>query len=120
MLDKSVKPEVGEMSVIKNIIKWLRMGTRRSSPLLKVLLLAMVVFCTVALIVLGVSIHQTKMENQQLLQQAAQLEQDNEELEEKIAGLDTVQGIIRIARQMLGLEDPDAVIIEPVEATDSQ
>lgn len=107
------------MSFGKSIGKWLRMGTRRSSPLLKVLLLAMVVLCTVALIVLGVSIHKTQAETEQLRQQAAQLEQENGELEEKIGMLDTVQGVIRFAREMLGLEDPDAVIIEPVEATDS-
>ena len=106
------------MSVIKRIGKWFRMGARRSSPLMKVILLVMVVVCTVALIVLGVSIHQTRAETEQMRQQAAQLEQDNDELEKKIGMLDTVQGVICIAREMLGLEDPDAVIIDAT--TDSQ
>ena len=108
------------MSLGKSFLKWLKTGTRRSSPLLKVLLLVMVVFCTLALIVLGVKIHHTKVQTQQLLQQALALEQDNAELEQKLAELDTVQGIIRVAREVLGLEDPDAVIIEPAEPTDSQ
>lgn len=104
----------------KSIFQRIRLVYRRSSTALKIVVLCMVVFCTVALIVLGVGIHQTKAQTEQMRQQAAQLEQENQELEENISQLGTIQSVIRIAREMLGLEDPDAVIIDPVESTDPQ
>ena len=99
----------------KSIFQRFRLVYRRSSTALKVMVLSMVLFCTVALIVLGVQIHRTRAQTDQLRQQAAILEQENESWEEKISQLGTVQSIIRIAREMLGLEDPDAVIIDPVQ-----
>lgn len=113
-------PEVYAMAGRKSIFQRIRLVYRRSSTALKLLVLSMVVFCTVALIVLGVGIHHTKTQTEQMRQQAAQLEQENSDLEERISELGSVQSVIRIAREMLGLEDPDTVIIDPVESTDPQ
>lgn len=104
----------------KSIFQRIRLVYRRSSTAVKITVLCMVVFCTVALIVLGVGIHQTKAQTEQLRQQAAQLEQENHTLEEDISDMGSIQSVIRIARKMLGLEDPDTVIIDPVDSTDPQ
>lgn len=104
----------------KSIFQRIRLVYRRSSTALKIMVLCMVVFCTVALIVLGVGIHQTKTQTEQIRQQAAQLEQENDTLEKDISEMGSIQSVIRIARKMLGLEDPDAVIIDPVDSTDPQ
>ncbi len=108
------------MAQKKSIKHWLQQGIRRSSPALKIALLVMVICSTVALMVLGVGIHQIKKETEQLRQQAAQLEQDNEQLQQYIDGKDTIQVIIQLAREFLGLEDPDAIIIDPVQTTETQ
>ena len=105
------------MAERKSIFQRIRLVYRESSMTLKIIVLCMVVFCTVALIALGVGIHQTKAQTERLRQQAAQTEQENAQLDEDISQLGTIQSVIRIAREMLGLEDPDAVIIDPVEET---
>ena len=102
----------------KSILQRIRLVYRRSSTALKILVVCMVVFCTVTLIALGVGIHHTKAQTEQMRQQAAKLEQENDALKEDISQLGSIQSVIRIAREILGLEDPDAVIIDPVENTD--
>ena len=42
-----------------------------------------------------------------------ELEQENAALQENINNLDTVQGVEQIARDELGLVDPDTVLIQP-------
>lgn len=83
---------------------------RRGSTLLKLAVLAVIVLSTVALL----SIHSAKnsaiTRAEDLRGQAQQLEQDNSRLKQYIQQLGTVQGIIRIAQEELGLVQPDAVI----------
>ena len=45
--------------------------------------------------------------------QAQQLEQENKALEDKIDNLGTLDGIKDIAKEELGLVDPDTIIITP-------
>lgn len=108
------------MANIKSILARIRKSIRRSSPALKVTLLVMIVCCTVALMVLGIGIHQAELELEQQRQQAAQLELENAELAENISIMDTVQGFIKFAREMFGLEDPDAIIVTPTQPTETQ
>ena len=100
------------MAARKSIWQRIRLVRRRSSTKLKLIVMFTVVFCTVALVVLGAAIHQTRKETELLRQQAAQLEQENSRLTQYISELGSVQGVIRIAREQLGLEDPDAVIFD--------
>lgn len=108
------------MAAKKSIFRRIRLVYRPSKPMVKWVVLAMVVVCTVALIVLGVAIHKTEQANERNRQLAILLEQENEKLSEYIAEMDTVPGIIRVAREKLGYEDPDAIIFESVEATEPQ
>jgi len=93
----------------RNIQFIVRPGPRK----LKILLFALILACTAALIALGVVRSRIQQQTQQALDQAATLEQENAELEEKKEKLDSSSGIKDIAREELGLVDPDTIIIDP-------
>lgn len=101
------------MATKKRPFRHIRLIYRRSSTLVKCVVLAAIVLSTAALLILRTSI-QTAQDRQQVLQQqAAQLEQDNRRLTQYIAELGTVQSVKRIATQDLGLVDPDSQFFTP-------
>ncbi len=85
----------------------------RSSPLLKVLLIVMIVICTVSLVTLRAAITDVESQTELLRKQAAQLEKENHNLAQNIAQIGTVQGIKRIASQMLDLVEDGANFFIP-------
>lgn len=99
----------------KNPLGRIRLVYRRSSPLLKCVVLAAIVLCTGALLILRGSVRRLKQTTEDLRAQAAVLEQENKKLEKSIAELGTVRSIKRIAREELGLVDPDDIFYEPEE-----
>lgn len=106
------------MAAKKSIFSRIKLVYRPSAPIVKWVVLAMVVICTVALIVLGVAIHKSEQQQEESRQLAILLERENEKLSKYIAELGTVQSVIRIAREELGYEDPEAIIFESVESTE--
>ena len=74
----------------RNPFRRIRLKYRRSSTLVKCMVLAMVVVCTAAL-----------------------LEQENKALERSIAQLGSVQSVIELAGELLDLVDPNTVILTP-------
>ena len=99
----------------KNPFRRIRLVYRRSSTLLKCVVLATIVLATVALLTIRFSIQQTKQQAEQDRVLAAQLEQENRELTENIAMAGTVESIKRIATEELDLVDPEAEFFIPVE-----
>ena len=93
----------------------IRLVYRRSSPLLKCVVLAAIVLATAALLTIHFSIRQTRQQTDALRAQAARLEQENRELKEYIAQAGTVQSIKRIAMEELDLVDPEAEFFYPVD-----
>lgn len=93
----------------------IRLVYRRSSPLLKCVVLAAIVLSTAALLTLHFTIRQTRQRTENLRTEAAILEQENRELTENIALVGTIQSIKRIAMEELGLVDPDAEFFHPVD-----
>ena len=104
------------MAKRKNPFRRIRLVYRKSSPLLKCVVLATIVLCTVALVTLSITIRNTRRETDALRAQAAQLEEENQLLQQHIAELGTIQSIKRIATEELGLVDPDAEFFYPVES----
>ena len=101
------------MAAKKLSFRRIRLIYRRSSTLVKCVVLAAIVLSTAALLILRTSI-QTEQERQQILQQqAAQLEEDNRRLTRYIAELGTTHSVKRIAMQELGLVDPDSQFFTP-------
>ena len=103
------------MAQSKNPFKRIRLVYRRSSPLLKCVVLAAIVLSTVALIALRGSILEARAQFDALRAQAAGLEQDNNRLSSYIAELGSVQSVRRIAGEELGLVDPDSIIFTPTQ-----
>ena len=99
----------------KNPFSRIRLVYRRSSPLLKCVVLAAIVLSTAALLTLHFTIRQTRQQTQALRAQAAQLEQENQELKQNIAQIGTVQSIKRIATERLDLVDPGTEFFYPVD-----
>lgn len=101
------------MDKSKNPFSRIRLVYRRSSPLLKCVVLATIVLSTAALITLNISIREVQARTEALRARAAELEWSNEQLQEYIDELGTVKSIIRIAGEKLGLVDPDTTFFYP-------
>ena len=101
------------MAETRNPFKRIRLVYRRSSPLLKGVVIGCIVLAMVALIVIGSAIVQEREKREADRALAAQLEQENRKLNEDISQLGTIEGIQRIARERLGLLPEGAQIITP-------
>lgn len=93
--------------------KKIRIVFRRGSLALKLAVLAVVVLSLATLLVVWVYKQHAQKDYDDLRDQAIALEQENNRLQEAIDQLGTVKGIAQIAKEKLGLVDPDTVIIEP-------
>jgi len=93
----------------RNIRFIVRPGPRK----LKILLIALILACAAALTALGVVQSRIQQQTQAVLDQAAALEQDNADLVEKKENLGSSSSIKEIAKEELGLVDPNTVILEP-------
>lgn len=93
----------------------IRLVYRRSSTLVKCVVLATLVLCTLALLVLRSAILDTKGQLSQTREKAAALQWENDRLEQSISQLGTVQSVTDLAGKLLGLVDPDTIIFLPEE-----
>jgi cell division protein FtsL len=93
----------------------IRLVYRRSSLLLKVLVLVTILASAAALLALRGLMLGYQQQRQALQYQALQLQQENAELTEHIAELGTEDSIRRIAMEELGLMDPNGQFFNPGE-----
>ncbi len=103
------------MATKNNPFSRIRLVYRRSSPLLKCVVLATIILSTAALIVLRISLQSAQDRQAELQAQAAQLQEENRRLTQYIAELGTVESVKRIATLELGLVDPDSQFFTPSE-----
>ena len=103
------------MERLKQFLSRIRLVYRPSSLLLKCIVAAMLVVATMALLALRGGILQLQHSTDELKKEAAGLESANHQLQEDIGLKNTVAGILKIAKEKLGLVDPDSVIFEPVD-----
>lgn len=94
-------------------LRRIRFVYRRSSNFTKTVVMSAIVLSIVALTALGISIHSANARAQELKDQAAQLEQENDRLEDKIDSLGSADSVEDIAKDELGLVDPDTIIVKP-------
>ena len=93
----------------RNIRFIVRPGPRK----LKIILAALILACAAALVALGMVQNRIHQQTQAVLDQAAALEQENTELTEKKENLGSSSSIKEIAKEELGLVDPDTIIFDP-------
>lgn len=97
----------------KNPLRNVKVEVRATTPVLKIVLIVLILFSILALIALRWVHSGILEETQNLKDEAAAVEQANDDLQEKKDSLGSVQSVQDIAREELGLADPDTVIIEP-------
>ena len=86
---------------------------RKSTPLTTIVVAAAIVLSIVALLSLNGAIRAANAQTEALRQEAIALEQENNRLKQYLDERGTVQEILRIAQERLGLVPPDSVIIQP-------
>ena len=91
----------------------IKLEFRSSSTLLKVVVTVLIVFSMAALLALAWVRSGIYSQIDALKQEAAALEQENRDLQEKIDELGSVESIQDIAREELGLVDPNTIVIQP-------
>lgn len=103
------------MEKLRSLLSRIRLVYRRSPVLLKGLVLAMILTFTVAMIALRGSIISAEKQTEALRKEAAALEAENRQLLKDISILGTVESAKKLAYEKLGLMDPNAVILDPVQ-----
>lgn len=98
----------------KHPLKNAKIVVRSSPALLKIVLIILILFSMAALVALRWVHNGILEETENLRDEAAAIEHANSELEQKTADLGSVQSVQDIAKEELGLVDPDTVIIEPI------
>ena len=98
---------------VRNLTGRIRLVYKRSSKLTKVAVCAAIALSTVTLLVLRSATLDAQAKADALRDQAAQLEQENNRLEDQINDLGSVDSVEQIAQEQLGLVDPSTIIIKP-------
>ena len=93
----------------------LQVVVRSSSIALKIAVTVLIVFSRAALAALAWVRGSIRGQVENLRQEAAAIEQENRELQDKIDNLGSVQSVQDIAREELGLVDPNTIMIQPEE-----
>ena len=100
------------MSKLANILSRIRIVPKKSSKLTVAVVTISFVLCLVAVLVLGAAIGNYRSQTDALKDQAAQLEQENSQLEDKNDKKGTLEGLLEFAKDFLGLIDPDSIIFD--------
>ena len=90
-----------------------KVEVRPASNILKIILILLILFSIVALVALRWVHNGIRNQIDELKDEASGLEYANEELEQKTEDLGSVQSIQDIAKEELGLVDPDTILIDP-------
>lgn len=90
-----------------------RLIVRPSPRKLKILFAVLILACAAALGALSIVRSQIRQQTQAALDQAGALEQENAKLVEKQENLGSKTSIKEIAREELGLVDPDTILFDP-------
>lgn len=105
------------MRNLKKILSRVRIRIRRSSPLEKCALLVVIVGSIIGLLTIRSWLINIHADTESLRQEAIALEQENQELSQRIAELGTVKSLHQIAGEELGLVDPNSEFFTTQENT---
>ena len=110
------------MDELREFFSRIKLVPMRTPNLVKVALTLVIVLCMVVLITLRIATNDLNSRTEQLHGEAAALDHANQELTEKIGALGSIQSVIDIAREKLGLVEPGTVFFEtlPPESTGNQ
>ena len=89
-----------------------RLVFKKTSPLVKAVILIAILLSTIALVTLHATIEQSRSQYEAMRQHAGMLEENNQSLVQQIGEVDALETIIQIAMERLGLVLPDTTIFE--------
>ena len=92
--------------------KYVKVEVRPASHILKIILILLILFSIVALIALRWVHNGILTQIDELKDEASGLEYANEVMDQKTEDLGSVQSIQDIAKEELGLVDPDTILID--------
>ena len=98
---------------VRRLLSSVKIVYRKSTALTKIVIAAALVFSIAAILTLRAASENTRQQTEALRQEAILLEQEEQRLDLYIRELGTINGIMRIAQERLGLVEPDSVIIQP-------
>lgn len=98
---------------IRKMVSQFQLAPKRSSRLTKITVCAAVVLAVVAILVLRSVTLDARAEADAWRAEAQKQEQEKSNLEKLFSNLGTLEGIKDIAENLLGLTDPDTVVIQP-------
>ena len=101
------------MTRFRTFLSSIRLVYKRTSTLTKIVVSTALVLSMAALLMLHGAIDATRKDTEELRQQAIALEQEHNQLEQYEKEKGTIQEVIRIAMERLGLVKPDSVVIQP-------
>ena len=101
------------MAQRQNPFRGIKVVVRPGPRKLKIVLILLILASLVTLVSLRMVLRGIESQTQAALDQAAELEHENAELESKTDHIDSSSVIRDIAQEELGLVDPDTIIIDP-------
>ena len=100
------------MANIRTYLSRFQLQYRRTPTLTKVAVATAIILSSLTLVSMRLTQWEAQARSQELQQQIVEQKQDNDELRQDIDELGTTDSIREIAREELGLVDPDTIIIE--------
>lgn len=100
-------------------IKNIRLQFHRSSTAVRVAVLTVVLLSTATLVSIRLATSSTLSRAEALRAEAMVLEQETNRLKQNIQQLNTVDGVIRIAQEELGLVQPGTILFDTNQETES-
>ena len=97
------------------LLSRVRLKYRRSSTMTKTVVMSAIAVCMVALLTLQIANTAKEKQLEAERQKAAQLEQENNKLDDNIDKLGSAESAEQIAKDELGMVPTDAVVIVPGE-----
>ena len=101
------------MAELKNPLRNVKIVLRPGSPKLRLAIILLIVSAILATAALVFVTQRIQGSTAQLLEEAAELESEIDEMQDRIENAGTPQVIEEIAKEELGLVDPNTVIINP-------
>lgn len=101
------------MNRLKAFLKRIRLVYRPGDARTKKVLLCAIALSVTAVVALSLTVGSLQAQYEQDRQAAAALEEENSKLKDHINGLGSADSVEQIARDELGLVDPDTTVVVP-------
>ena len=108
------------MGKIRRFLSSIRLVYKKTSTLTKIVVSTALALSMAAILMLHGAIDATRKDTEELRQQAIALEQEQQQLERYEKEKGTIQEVIRIAMERLGLVEPDSVVIQPEQMEETR